>query len=118
MSKKENNNATMMPGEIGMIRDILMGPQMVKIEERFEALNAKFQELEESLDRKSQDLEQKATQLSSLEKEVDTQFSAIEKKLESSVEKLEKMIEKVDTTSKAKLGKMLSDIGQKLMDNR
>ena len=117
MSKKENN-ATMIPGEIGMIRDILMGPQMVKIEERFEALNAKFQQLEEDLNRKSQDLEQKATQLDSLEKEVDTQLSALEQKLESSVEKLESMIEKTNVTSKAKLGKMLSDIGQKLMDNR
>ena len=118
MSKKENNNPTMIPGDIGMIRDILMGPQMVKIEERFEALSVKFQQLEEDLDRKSQDLNQKANQLSSLEKEVDTQFSALEKKLGSSVEKLERMIEKTDTSSKAKLGKMLSDIGQKLMEGR
>jgi len=118
MSKKENNNATMIPGEIGMIRDILMGPQMVKIEERFETLNAKFQQLEEQLEKKGQELEQKANQLRSLEKEIDTQLAALEKRLETNVEKLEGMIQKTDTNSKAKLGKMLSDIGQKLMDNR
>jgi len=108
----------MVPGDLGMIRDILMGPQMVKIEERFNSIFEKINALEAEVQEKIDQLNSKSNQLYSLEKEVDTQFTALEKRIETSVEKLEQMVLKVDNNSKQKLGKMLADVGQKLMESK
>lgn len=103
-------------GEIGMIRNILMGEQINDFEQRFNALQDTIKQVEQGLMDKINALDQNTQQtFSKMEKEQQTHFADIEKQLLANVEKLNNRIDKVSTADKMRLGKMLDKVSKQLM---
>lgn len=97
MSKKADNNAShngMNLGELGTIRDILMGPQIAAIEERISNIESKLQ-----------------SQISELDKDQKIHADKMEKDILSRISQLETMM---NNSSE----KMIADIKQQRLDDR
>ncbi len=103
-------------GDIGMIRNILMGDQITDFEARFNTIQEQIADLKKELSSKITELDS-ATQksFSSMDKEHTMKFEDIEKQLISNVEKLNNRIDKVSKDDKMRLGKMLDKVSKQLM---
>jgi gas vesicle protein len=113
MSEKMNNKF----GEIGTIRDILMGQQMDEYELRFNEIKDLIAKLKEDITKQLDDQgDQFSKALKKLSEETDNRFEKLEKLLEKKIETLQDKVEKNRNSDKHKLGKMLTKIGEQLMD--
>lgn len=118
MAEKNTNNGTdnLGLGEISTIRNILMGQQMNEYEQRFghleEKLVAASGEQGEKLTKFQQQTEER---LDTLEKEMSVRFDSLEKMLKEGLEKLQSQTENNRSNDNEALGKMLAEVGQKLM---
>jgi len=105
-------------GELGMIRNILMGQQISEWE-------VKYNELNDSLLAHTNDLEER---ISTLDKSSSKEMTTMERELSDRLEKLERTFEKrlenletkmmaSDQKDRQKIGKLLSEIGKKLLES-
>lgn len=103
-------------GEIGMIRNILMGEQINDFEQKFKQMQDRIHELEEKLNSKINALNE-ATQQSfdKAKAERSNKFAEIEKQIIDNVEKLNNRVNKVSKDDKARLGKMLEKVSKQLI---
>jgi len=120
MAKKGNdgNGSSMNLGEISTIRNILMGEQISAAETKFEDLERRIQAMEASilaqLEQSAQTMEaQHATDLQNLTQRVEDLQNEMSNQLTEAVSQLSKNHQE----SQQELGKMLVQIGQKLMDS-
>lgn len=103
-------------GEIGMIRNILMGEQINAFEKQFNQIQDQISQLKEELNAKIETLDTSTQQsFSTIKSESDLKFEDIEKQLLANVEKLNNRIDKVSTADKMRLGKMLDKVSKQLM---
>lgn len=103
-------------GEIGMIRNILMGEQINDFEQRFNLIQEQIQTLEKQLTDKIDTLSTDTqTSFSDMDKANTLKFEDIEKQLLSNVEKLHQRIDKVSKDDKVRLGKMLEKVSKQLI---
>ena len=116
MADNNNGNGGMNLGEIGMIRNILMGEHINNFEQQFQKLQDQVEALENRLNDKIAKLDD-ATQKSfgDMQKSSDAKFEDIQKQLMANVEKLNNTIDKVSAADKMKLGKMLDKVSKQLM---
>lgn len=118
MANNEKNTVSngLNVGEIGMIRNILMGEQINDFEQRFKSLQDRISELEQQLSTKINNLDE-AAQLSMAKaaEEQNVRFAEIEKQIMTNVEKLHHRIDKVSKDDKARLGKMLEKVSKQLI---
>ena len=104
-------------GEIGTIRDILMGQQMSEYEDRFTEIKQMLTTLENDLRKVINEQDVKFSQkLDDLTKETNNRFEMLEKLLEKNVTSIQKQMDQNRKTDKHKLGKMFAKIGAQLMD--
>lgn len=105
-------------GELGMIRNILVGQQMTEWDAKFEKLTNALQNHSELFEDQIGVLEKSSNkEFQNLEKQWDERFTKMEKLIEKRMANLEDKI--IDSSSKdrQKIGKLLSDIGKKLMES-
>ncbi len=119
MANDKNNSTNGVDlGELGMIRNILMGQQISEWETKYTEINqdleARAQELEELIANQGQIADR---ELSAIDKAVGARMDKLEKSMDKRFEQLEQKL--VDATQKDrhKMGKMLSEIGRKLMES-
>lgn len=118
MAEKNSNNVAdnLGLGELSTIRNILMGQQMSEYEQRFghleEKLNAESQSQGESLVNFQAETKDR---FAAFEKEMSDRFDRLEKTLKDGLEKLQNQNEATRKNDNEALGKMLSEIGKKLM---
>lgn len=104
-------------GEIGTIRDILMGQQISDDKARFEHIEAELVRIETSLNERIDELQrQTKVRFSTLEQNMEERFDRLEELLKDNVSQLHEKIEAVSADDKANLGQMLSEIGKSLMN--
>ena len=118
MANNENSNSSngLNLGEIGMIRNILMGEQIGEFEKKFNSLQDQLASLEEEFKAKINSLEQSTQQsFSTMDKDANLRFEDIEKQLIANVTKLNNRIDKVSKDDKMRLGKMLEKISKQLI---
>jgi len=117
-NEKNNPTSGMDLGELGMIRNILMGQQIseweVKYSEMNQDLEARAQELEDLIANRGDSADR---ELSEMDKAINARLDKLEKSMDKRMNQLEQKL--VDTTQKDrhKMGKMLSEIGRKLMES-
>lgn len=110
----ENNQ----PSELNTIRDILMGNHIEQYSNNFNEIADKFKESEANTNNKLNDLENKINDhFAKLEKAIDDRLTRLENLLTEQVNHLNHRINKVSTTDKVDLGKMLAEMSQKLIQN-
>lgn len=115
MAKK--NNQTLNIGEIGTIRDILMGQQMAEYEDKFELLLERLAVVEAQLEEKLNSSEEKTTnRIEELNTKVSTKFDSIEKVIEQKVTHIQTTLVEGRKSDNSKLGEMLKILGQKLIE--
>ncbi len=104
-------------GEINIIRNILMGQQIEEANAQFNELKSRIDEnhakQQSSLAELSQRMEQK---LSALEKSMDSRIQTMEGDLKHRLDVLSQKLVETSKNDKAELGRMLVEIGQKLID--
>jgi len=119
MANEKNNLANGMDlGELGMIRNILMGQQISEWE-------AKYAEINQDLDEKVQHLEDLISQqgesadkeMSSIDKAISSRLDKLEKNMSKKFEQLENKLLDTAQKDRHKMGKMLSEMGRKLMES-
>jgi len=105
-------------GDLGQIRNILMGQQMSAYEQRFVALEAQILEQSKLLSSRLNELE-KSTEKSMevLDKGSNDNLERLEKLIEKKLEQLNKRLDDTSTKDKAKIGKMFADMSKKLLDS-
>ena len=120
MSDNGNNsskNDTLNVGEISTIRDILMGQQMSEYDLRFKALEERMMEMMDTLDTQINDNNNQAIdQRNRMEKSLTDQLNNLDKAIGKRLEALENKLQQTSTKDKARIGKMLADMGKKLME--
>ncbi len=104
-------------GEISTIRDILMGQQMEDYERRFQAMEEKMAEMVENLEAQidssnNQSLDQK----NQLEKSLTDQLNQLDDSIGKRLDALEQALQQTSKADKAKIGQLLTEIGQKLIE--
>ena len=114
---KNNKTAPMNLGEISTIRDILMGSQMNEYDHRFSTLEAKIAEVTEMLEAQIDAASNKAaSDTMALEKSVNDQLISLENAIGKKLDQLDSKLLQTSKKDKAKIGKMLADMGRKLME--
>ncbi len=140
MAKKDNaQNGTISIGEIGTIRNILMGEQINQYEKKFQELEATVAQLK--TDFAQQLKEQKANseggvsslkteiikqietigssstkEVASIKKDMETKFSVLNSSIKEKNELLEKQIKDSELSQRQYLGRLLVEIGENLLD--
>lgn len=114
MEKKDNQSLGF--GEIGTIRDILMGQQMAEYEKRFASMSQDLSVTTNDMNARINDLRENTwARLDSLEADIKARLDQLEKIM---LEKFNQMDSKMAQTSnmdKANIGAMLAEMGKKLM---
>ncbi len=115
--KNTNNGADNFGlGEISTIRNILMGQQMNEYEQRFGHLEDKLVAASEEQGEKLATFQKEtALRLENIEKEMSARFDNLENMLRDGLETLQSQTESNRTSDNDSLGKMLAEVGQKLM---
>lgn len=104
-------------GEISTIRDILMGQEMSEYDRRFKAMEDRMNDIMETLEAQiSSNLNQTTDQSNRLEKSFTDQLNNLDKAIGKRLDDLENKLQQTSTKDKAKIGKMLADMGKKLME--
>ncbi len=118
MAENGTTNAEMNLGDLGQIRNILMGPQMSAFEERFKAMEAKMAAHSKDITERLSDLEKNSQKaMDTLEKGANSNYERLEKMVEKKLDLLSKKLDDTSSKDKARIGKLLSDMGKKLMDS-
>ena len=113
MSANKNGINT---GDISAIRDILMGKQIQEYDDKINDLSKQIITLRKELSEKSSIIEKKHERdLSNLAAQLKKQIEDLGLKLESSVSFLESSINKSSLEDKNEVGKLLVEIGNKLI---
>lgn len=111
-------NGSMSLGEISTIRNILMGQEMSEYDRRFKELEDRIASLNESLEMQIDQVQNEANnQSNNLEKSLTSQLNSLDKALSKKLEQLENKMQQTSQKDKAKIGKLLTDIGKKLMED-
>lgn len=118
MAKNDNSNGNGLNlGEIGMIRNILMGEQISDFEIKFNQLQDQLDNLEKRLNLKIESVDSSRTETTSkIEKDVDKKFLELEKQITLNVDKIHNRIDKVSKEDKVRLGKMMEKLSKQLLD--
>lgn len=120
MAKDNGTNISpeMNLGDLGMIRNILVGPQMTAIEERITALEKELSSRTADIQKDIENLDKKSSKaIETLEKSSGANMEKIERQIEKRLDQLSRQLEDTSAKDKARIGKMLSDMGKKLMDS-
>lgn len=116
MANKENPKNGISIGEIGTIRNILMGDQMSAYETRFkeleEQLNASQSKMSETLKGQTSQL---ANDIKDLQKSMEEQIKSIQKSLEDQKRAMDEIVNN-SNTDKERLGKLLIELGNQVMN--
>lgn len=124
-SPQQNSN-----GEIGTIRDILMGSYIAEYESSFRAIreqqeknatdaDSRTKALEQNMNARFTDLEQNTTKwLDALEKNMNKRFEELERLLQNKIGELDEKIEKVSRVDKSNLGEMLAHLSENLINSK
>ncbi len=119
MSKKAvEENGGMNLGEIGMIRNILMGEQISKYEQRFIDLQEEINSLKGSLLKEIEHNKNRSdSALDRIEEKAQKRLSKMEANMLDGNKKIEEKINQALSENRAQLGEMLIQLGQKLMSS-
>lgn len=100
--------------EITAIRDILMGQQMAEYSDKFEAIEKRLDLLAQKLEEtdKKHDAQGKDMKLS-----LEAWLQKLEELLESKSSELHHKINQISKSDKEKVGKLLADVAQKLVQS-
>lgn len=102
-------------GEINTIRDILMGEQMTEYDARFEQLSDALDALEQRLEKRIDDwVARQESAQAALEQRMDDRLQALEDQVHQKSTELGKKIDTVTNADRARLGTMLSELGQQI----
>ncbi|NNE29484.1 MAG: hypothetical protein HKN16_07595 [Saprospiraceae bacterium] len=105
-------------GDLGLIRNILVGPQMEALQKRLDDLEAIVSENATSFEKRIGAAEKNGNKsVQTLQKTTDTNFEKLEKLIEKKVEQLNKRLDDSCDKERARIGKLLSDVGKKLLDS-
>lgn len=108
----------MNPGEISTIRNILMGQQMSEYDRRFKALEDRLLEMMETLEVQINNHHDQAVDRNNqLNKSLTDQINSLDRAIGKRLEALENKLQQTSTKDKAKIGKLLADMGKKLMES-
>lgn len=118
MAKKEDqSNGTLNFGEIGTIRNILMGEQMSQYEEKFRALEAEVSALKAELNQQIQQSSENASSgLDELKATFGQQISDLTNHVEQKNETLEASILASNQEQRQLLAKLFTEMGQKILE--
>lgn len=116
MEKQENKLGI---GEIGTIRDILMGSQIAEFQGKFEEADKKITALQERIDERLKQIESDVkTRLDELVDKVNNQLVTVNTTIVERTTKLEEKVESSSSSDKELLGKMLQEMGAKLLQEK
>ncbi len=107
MTKKVEKNGSGL-GEISTIRDILVGGQMKEIEQRLLVMQNQIEESETRL----------TSQMEKMQDDFSQQFSSIEDALKRHVEELTTRISRSSDQERIKLGQLLADLSNELLNSK
>lgn len=104
-------------GDLGQIRNILMGQQMSAYEARFKALEEQLNSEAAANAKRLEELEKETRKsIEAMEKGSNASFERLEKMVEKKLDQLTKKLEDSSLRDKNRIGKLLSDMGKKLME--
>lgn len=110
-------SGSMSLGEISTIRNILMGQEMSEYDRRFKELEDRIAAMNEALETQIDHAQNEAnSQSNTLEKNLNSQINSLDKALSKRLEQLETKMLQTSQKDKNKIGKMLLDMGKKLME--
>lgn len=114
--KETKSNPTPGLGDIGMIRDILMGQQINEFDRKFNELESSLHQTEQTINEKILNLKnQTDAKFSSLEKEIHERFDLLEKLVKENTNMLMETIKQTSKNDRHNMGKIFSEMSQKLM---
>ena len=115
--KTTANGGMLNMGEIGTIRNILMGQQMSEYAQRFQTQEHRIAELEQAINNRIDELaKQTDDRFDRLEKEVANRFDKIERLLSDQNASLNNKIEQTSSHDKVALGQLLGEMSKKLLE--
>ncbi len=107
-----NNSAF---GDIGMIRDILMGQQISEYEQRFREMEESFARQENIFNEQIHTMrQQNEERLIAMEHDVAQKFDRLEKLLKENVQDIKNSMAANSSGDKQALGSLLAEMGKKL----
>jgi DNA anti-recombination protein RmuC len=115
MAGKNNEVPTEKSGDIGTIRNILMGQQMAEYQSEFAGIRQKMTDDHADLTGKLKAFgEETDERFAKLEKEIAERFDRLEKLVKENVERLDQKFHEMSKADKQDLGQMLAEISKKL----
>ncbi len=102
-------------GDIGMIRDILMGQQISEYEERFREMEESFARQETVFNEQIHTMRQQNEQrMVTLEQEIAQRFDRLEKTLKDNIQEMKNSMNEGSKGDKALIGNLFAELGKKL----
>ena len=102
-------------GEIGTIRDILMGEHIANFETQFQAVQNKMEQMADKYEAALKALEKKhAEELSMLRNNMEAQIAQLRKQVEEKTATVSKQVEDTSETDKHDIGQLLIEMGKQL----
>ncbi len=105
MSEKVNG-AAMNLGEIGVIRDILMGHQIAEFEKKFNLLEETMRQLDKAAQERQQ----------ALEEQINARFDRFEQTLTGHVDHINRQMRDLSKTDKHSLSDLLQELSARLKE--
>ncbi len=120
MAKKDNpTNGSLNLGEIGTIRNILMGDQITEYELKFRELEEQVQKIQAQM---HLDLDgafkKQAKDAASLKKDMEQRVNAMEATIKKTSNQLNNAIAEQNASTKEEIGKLLVKLGQQLLQEK
>ncbi|RMF19849.1 MAG: hypothetical protein D6765_17530 [Bacteroidetes bacterium] len=104
-------------GEISIIRDILVGPQLAELRQGIEALQAEQAEQKKDLAQRLKKLEDQLNKrLEALEEQTRQRFEALEKHLEAKFQELESKLNEKSESDKKTVGQIMEEMAKRLIN--
>jgi len=105
-------------GELGMIRNILMGQQVTEFEARFTNIESDISQNNAALETRIAELEKAAFNAQdAMQKDMHARLDKLEKSVEKRLDQLENKLVDTSQKNRQKVGKLLADIGKKLLES-
>ena len=121
MAKKESENNTkpeVSSGEIGTIRDILMGHQISQNEDRFNEIEARIKRMEEHFNNKLKNLETKADeQHKFINDDFHKKMETLENLLITNQDRFHEKMDMVKRQERERLSTLLGQLSKNLLDD-
>lgn len=106
-------------GELGTIRNILMGQQMAEYERSFSEVNDTINKKEAERNQQIEELENRMNErFANLEKDMNSRFDRLEALLMQNVKQINEHIAASSVKDKADLGKLLATVSAQLIGER